>query len=107
MAAAVARTSPISGEFEMMVKLVADNTGDDGLILDPEKSQMLLERLDKIRAKIALLEDELGVHRISEQDKAVSGVLGDLTIEVMRDGLLESADSGPVVYPDFSKGKRS
>lgn len=107
MAAAVARTSPISGEFEMMAKLVADNTGDEGLILEPERAQMLLERLDKIRAKIALLEDELGVHRIREKDQAVRGILGDLALEVMQDGLLEGASDAPVVYPDFTKGKRS
>jgi hypothetical protein len=107
MAAAVARTSPISGEFELMAKLIADNTDEEGLRLDPDKARTLIKRLNAIRQKIALLEDELGIHRILEQDQAVGGILGDLTLEVMQDGLLEGASETPVVYPDFTKGKRS
>lgn len=106
MGAALSRTSPISSEFELMAEMVVANTHKEGLTLDPDKARTLVKRLNLIREKIALLETELGVYRASEQDQAVGGVLGDLCLEVMQEGVLDGAKDGPVVYPDFRKGKR-
>jgi hypothetical protein len=107
MGAALSRTSPISSEFELMTELVIANTNEEGLTLDPDKARTLIKRLNLIRDKIALIETELGVYRASEQDQAIGGVLGDLCLEVMQDGVLDAAKDSPVVYADFKKGKRS
>ena len=106
MGAALSRTSPISSEFELMAEMVIANSSEQGLTLDPDKARTLIKRLNLIREKIALLETELGVYRAGEQDQAVGGVLGDLCLEVMQEGVLDAAEDGPVVYPDFRKGKR-
>jgi hypothetical protein len=106
MAAALSRTAPISSEFELMAEMVVANTSEEGLSLDPDKARTLIKRLNLIRQKIAVLETELGVHRIAERDKAAGGILGDLCLEVMQGGVLDAAQDGPVIYPDFKKGKR-
>ena len=107
MAAALSRTSPISSEFELMAEMVVANTNENGLSLDQDTARTLIKRLNLIRKKIALLENELGAYRVEEQDMAVGGVLDDLCMEVMQGGVLDAAQHGPVVYPDFRKGKRS
>jgi len=105
--AAVSRTSPISGELGLVAELIAQNISPDGLRLSSERADGLLKRLDLIKRQIANLEHELGAFRADEQDSAAAGVIGDLCLDVMRDGVLDAAQGAPVAYPDFKKGKRS
>ncbi len=104
--AALSRTSPISCEFELLAELISRNTNEEGLSLSPDKSRTLVKRLDEIKHKVLMLEHELGIHRAHEQDSALGGVLGDLCLEVMQDGVLDTAKGDTVVRPDFRKGKR-
>ena len=106
MGAALSRTSPVSREVGLIAELISQNLGEDGLHLPGDKAAVLLKRLDLIRRQIANLEHELGTFRAAEQESGAAGVLGDLCLEVLQGGVLDSARGAPVVYPDFSRGKR-
>lgn len=107
MALAQSKTSPVSREVGLIADLVSQNLSDEGLHLPGDKVAILLKRLDLIKRQIGLLEHEVGAFRAVEQGQAAAGVLGDLCIELMQEGVLEADADAPVVYPDFSKGKRS
>lgn len=106
MAAALSRTSPISPEIGLLAELISQNTSDSGLTLPLEKTEDLLARLHVLKRRIANLEHEVGAYRAIEQGHAIGGVLGDLCMEVMQDGVLDAAKGDTVVRPDFRKGKR-
>lgn len=107
MGAALSRTSPVSREVGLIAELVSQNLSDDGLHLSGNKAATLLKRLDLIKRQIANLEHEVGVFRAAEQGSAVACVLDDLCMDVLQGGVLDAAIETPVVYPDFSKGKRT
>jgi len=104
--AALSRTSPISREIGLIAELVSQNMTEDGFTLPGDKAAVLLKRLELIKRAIAMLEHELGIHRAKEQESAAAGILDDLCMEVLQGGVLDTARDGPVVYPDFRKGKR-
>ena len=105
--AALSKTSPVSPEIGLLAELISQNTGEEGLTLPLEKAENLLTRLHVLKRRIANLEHELGAYRVTEQDQAVGGVLGDLCLEVMQEGVLDAAKEETVIRPDFRKGKRS
>lgn len=107
MRAALSRTSPVSHEVGLIAELVSRNLTEDGLHLPNNKAAILLKRLDLIKRQIVNLEHEVGVFRAAEQDSAAAGVLDDLCLEILQGGVLDAADQTQVVYPDFSKGKRT
>jgi hypothetical protein len=106
MPTALSRTSPVSCEVGLIAELLAQNLGEDGLHLPGDKATVLLRRLELIKRLIASLEHELGTFCAVEQASGAAGVLGDLCLEVLQGGVLDNAQGAPVVYPDFSKGKR-
>ncbi|PWV97732.1 hypothetical protein DFR52_106257 [Hoeflea marina] len=107
MSAALSRTSPISREMGLAAELVSQHITSDGLVLSTAKAEVLLRRLNLIKRRIANLEHELGAYRAAENGQAAAAILGDLCMEVLQEGVLEAAKESPVVYPDFSRGKRS
>lgn len=107
MRSALSRTSPVSRELGLIAELVSQNLTEDGLHLPGDKAAVLLRRLDLIKRQITILEHEVGAFRATEQASAAAGMLDDLCMEVLQGGVLDAAKGEPVVYPDFSKGKRS
>ena len=98
------RTAPLTHEIGQIVTLVELNRSYGRLQLARAQTDTLMRRLVLIQRAISSLEHEVGVFRAQEDGRAAAAVLDDLAIDIMRDGLVEAAQSGElVVYPDFSK----
>lgn len=84
----MSKVNPISSELVSVQDLLINSTQNDGsLLVDVNKAESFVRRINVLAGLARSMEDELAIYRVQKEQQANAAILEDLTGEYLLDAV--------------------